>query len=141
MSDTSIDDWNAKVIEEFRANDGKVSGQFEGAPMILVHHTGRKTGVERVNPMLYQALDGGGWAVFASKAGAPTHPDWYHNLVANPDTTVEVGTETVAVRTREATGEERTSIWERQKHCSPGFADYEAKAAPRQIPVLVFERV
>ena len=133
------DDWNTQVIEDFRAHQGRVGGQFEGAPMILVHHRGRRSGVERVSPMVYQALEGG-YAVFASKAGAPTDPDWYRNLVAHPDTTVEVGAETIPVRVREAAGEERESIWTAQKAAMPGFAEYETKAAPRVIPVLVLER-
>jgi deazaflavin-dependent oxidoreductase (nitroreductase family) len=143
MSDTPAparNDWNSRIIDEFKANDGKVGGPYEGQPMILVHHRGRKSGVERVNPMIYQPVDGG-YAVFASKAGAPVHPDWYRNLVANPTTTVEVGTQTVAVVARELTGEERHLIWERQKRDSPNFADYETKAAPRTIPVLVFEPI
>ena len=131
-------DWNTKVIEEFRANEGRVGGQFEGAPLLLLHTTGAKSGVERVNPVMYQA-DGDRLAVFASKAGAPTNPDWYHNLRANPTATVEVGTETVQVVAREAEGEERDRIWARQKERFPGFADYEEKTT-RQIPVVVLER-
>ena len=135
---SEVQDWNAKVIEEFRANEGRIGGQFEGAPMILVHHRGAKSGTERVNPMMYQAV-GESFAVFASKAGAPTNPDWYHNLVANPETTVEVGTETLQVRARVAEGDERHSIWERQKTLYPGFAEYEAKTS-REIPVVILER-
>lgn len=131
-------DWNAKVIEEFRANEGRVGGDFEGAPMILIHHTGRSSGTERINPVVYLPLDRG-YAVFASKAGAPDHPDWYLNLMAHPQTTVEVGADTVAVTAREASGEERQRIWEQQKQVMPGFAEYETKAAPRVIPVVVFE--
>ena len=131
-------DWNTKVIEEFRANEGRVGGQFEGAPLLLLHTTGAKSGVERVNPVMYQA-DGDRLAVFASKAGAPTNPDWYHNLRANPTATVEVGTETVQVVALEAEGEERDRIWARQKERFPGFADYEEKTT-RQIPVVVLER-
>jgi deazaflavin-dependent oxidoreductase (nitroreductase family) len=133
------DDWNTKIIEEFRANEGRVGGQFEGAPMILIHHRGRTSGAERVNPVVYLPVDGG-YAVFASKAGAPTHPDWYLNLVANPETSVEVGTDTIPVVAREAEGDERQRIWDRQVAVMPGFADYEEKAAPRVIPVVVFER-
>jgi deazaflavin-dependent oxidoreductase (nitroreductase family) len=131
-------DWNQKVIAEFRANDGKVGGQFEGAPLLLLHHKGAKTGTERVNPMMYQALDDD-FAVFASKGGAPTNPDWYHNLMANPDANVEVGTQTYRVRARVTSGEERERIWEQQKSAYKGFADYEAKTT-RQIPVVVLER-
>lgn len=130
-------DSNAKIIEEFRANDGRVSGQFEGAPLLLLHSTGARSGAERVNPMMYQKV-GDAYAVFASKAGAPTHPDWYHNLVAHPDATVEVGTETVTVRARVAEGEERSTIWEEQKRRYPGFADYEQKTS-REIPVVILE--
>lgn len=141
MSDTgSANDWNKQIIDEFRANGGKVGGPFEGAPMILVHHHGRRSGTERVNPLVCQPVDGG-WAVFASKAGAPTDPDWYRNLKANPDTTVEYGTETHRVHAREAEGEERNRIWEAQKAANPGFAEYEEKAAPRVIPVVVLEPV
>src|SRR5690348_9278610 len=96
---------NRKIIEEFRANQGRVGGYFEGAPMILVHHRGAKSGTQRVNPMVYQKLENG-YAVFGSKGGAPTNPDWYYNLVANPETTVEVGTETIPVKARVAKGQE-----------------------------------
>ena len=133
------EDWNQRIIEEFRANGGKVGGQFEGAPMILVHHTGRVSGTERVNPLVYLE-DGDAFAVFASAAGAPDDPDWYKNLVARPTTTVEVGGETFEVAVREATGDERDAIYERQKQRMPGFAEYETKAAPRRIPVLLLER-
>ena len=138
MSATEMNDWNAQVIEEFRANGGRVGGQFEGAPLLLLHTTGAKSGAERVNPVMYQA-DGDDLIVFASKAGAPTNPDWYHNLRANPNATVEVGTETVEVVARVAEGEERDRIWTRQKERFPGFADYEEKTT-RQIPVVVLER-
>ena len=138
MSDAQ--DWNAKVIAEFRANGGEVGGQFEGAPMILVHHTGRRSGEERVTPLVYQPLEGGGWAVFASAAGAPEDPQWYRNLVAHPQTTVEVGSDVIPVTARTAGGDERDRIYARQKELMPGFAEYEAKAAPRLIPVVVLER-
>ncbi|MGH3442658.1 MAG: nitroreductase family deazaflavin-dependent oxidoreductase [Nitriliruptorales bacterium] len=135
MSDAQ--DWNAAIIEEFRANDGKVGGQFEGAPLLLLHSTGAKTGHERVNPVMYQRV-GDAYAVFASKGGAPTNPDWYHNLRAVPDVTIEAGTETLAVRARVAEGDERDDIWTRQKDRYPGFAEYERKTS-RQIPVVVLE--
>ncbi len=135
MSD--VNDWNAAIISEFRANEGKVGGQFEGAPLLLLHTTGARTGQERIAPMMYRNVDGG-YAVFASKAGADTNPDWFHNLVANPDVTVEIGSETVAVRARVAEGDERESIWTAQKTEYPGFAGYEAKT-DRVIPVVVLE--
>jgi len=132
---TDMNDWNKRVIEEFRSNGGKVGGQFEGAPLLLLHSTGAKSGEERVNPIMYQSV-GSDMAVFASKAGAPTNPDWYHNLLANPQATVEVGTDTVQVTARVASDDERDRIWTRQKTEYPGFADYE-KATSRQIPVVI----
>ena len=132
-------DWNTKIIDEFRANHGKVGGNFEGAPLLLLHHTGKKTGTTRVNPMMYQKVDGG-YAVFASKGGAPDNPDWFHNLVAHPETIIEIGRETVPVRARVATGEERQLIWERQKAFYPRFAKYEQQTA-REIPVVILERL
>lgn len=136
---TNANDWNTKVIEEFRANGGKVGGQFEGLPLLLLHTRGAKSGAERVNPVAYQATDGV-LAVFASKGGAPTNPDWYRNLVANPQVTVEVGTDTFDAQARVAEGEERERIWERQKQDVPGFAEYERRT-DREIPVVVLERV
>ncbi len=130
--------WNDGIIEEFRANHGKVGGPFAGVPILLLHHTGARTGTVRVNPLAYQA-DGGRFVVFGSKGGAPTNPDWYHNLRANPEATVEVGTETIPVRARVAEGEERERIWNRQKQLMPGFAAYEQRTR-RQIPVLILER-
>jgi deazaflavin-dependent oxidoreductase (nitroreductase family) len=135
MSETK--DWNTRIIEEFRANGGRVGGNFEGAPLLLLHTTGARSGKERVNPVMYQDL-GGPVAVFASKAGADTHPDWYHNLVANPDVTAEIGTETRSFRARVAEVEERTPIWEKQKADHPGFAGYEANT-DREIPVVILE--
>ena len=132
-----VNDWNAKTIEEFRANGGKVGGNFEGAPLLLLHHKGAKTGKERVNPVMYQAV-GHDYAVFATKGGAPTNPDWYHNLLADPDATIEIGTETKAVHARVAGGDERERIWSTQKERYPGFAEYEAKTT-RQIPVVILE--
>jgi deazaflavin-dependent oxidoreductase (nitroreductase family) len=130
-------DWNTAIIEEFRANGGKVGGPFEGAPLLLLHTTGAKSGQERVNPVMYRQVDGG-YAVFASKAGAPTNPDWYHNLVAHPKVRAEIGTQTVPVIARVAGPQERESIWTAQKTDFPGFADYETKTT-RQIPVVILE--
>ena len=132
---TAANDWNTSIIAEFRANGGRVGGQFEGAPLLILHSTGAKSGQERVAPVMYQAVDGG-YAIFASKAGAPTNPDWYYNLQAHPATTIEVGTETVPVRARIAVGGERDRIWETQKQRYPGFGDYESKTT-RTIPVVI----
>jgi deazaflavin-dependent oxidoreductase (nitroreductase family) len=131
-------DWNSKIIAEFRANGGKVGGQFEGAPLLLLHTTGARTGQERVNPVMYQAV-GDAFAVFASKAGAPVNPDWYHNLLANPRVRAEIGTETIDLVARVADDETREPIWAAQKSAYPGFADYERKTT-RQIPVVILER-
>lgn len=133
-----MSDWNASIIEEFRANDGKVGGPFQGATMLLLHTTGARTGAERVHPVLYQAK-GEDVVVFASYAGAPTHPAWYHNLVAHPEVQVEIGGDTVAMVARVAEGAERDQLWERQKALVPSFAGYEEKTT-RQIPVVVLER-
>jgi deazaflavin-dependent oxidoreductase (nitroreductase family) len=132
-----VSDWNATIIEEFRANGGAVGGQFAGAPLLLLHTVGARSGQRRVNPVMYQKVDGG-YAVFASKAGAPVNPDWYHNLLAHPQVTAEIGTQTVELVARVADGDERERIWAAQKAAYPGFADYERKTT-RQIPVIVLE--
>ncbi len=133
-----MSDWNDKIISEFRANHGRVGGPFDDAPLLLLHTTGARSGTERVNPMMYQAVDGG-LAVFASKAGADRNPDWYHNLRAHPEARIEVGDETLAVTARVLDPSEREPIWEEQKARYPGFADYEAKT-DRVIPVVLLER-
>ena len=133
-----FDDWNRQIIDEFRANQGKVGGRFKGAPILLLHHTGAKSGTERVNPMMYRAL-GKDFAVFASKAGADTNPDWYHNLLAHPDVKAEIGTDVVELHARVAAPDEREKIWTKQKQDYPGFAEYEAKTS-RQIPVVILEQ-
>jgi deazaflavin-dependent oxidoreductase (nitroreductase family) len=140
---TGHGDWNAQVIEEFRANGGRVGGPFDGAPMTLVHHRGRRTGRELVSPMMYLPDDDDARTiyVFASKAGAPTHPDWYHNLVAAGEGEVEVGTERYPVTVTELRGEERDRVYAEQARRYPGFADYERKTAGvRTIPVLALRR-
>lgn len=134
-----MSDWNDKIIEEFRANSGRVGGQFEGAPLLLLHTTGARSGQQRVSPMMYRPA-GPAFAVFASKAGADTNPDWYHNLLANPQARIEVGTQTLDVRARVAEGDERETLWTAQKSDYPGFAGYEAKTS-RQIPVVILEQV
>ena len=136
MSDAN--DWNSQIIEEFRANGGQVGGPFAGAPLLLLHTTGAKTGQERVHPVMYQDLGDGPIAVFASKAGAPDNPAWYLNLVANPAVSVELGTETRDFMARVAEGDERDRIWTHQKSTFPNFAEYEA-STDREIPVVVLE--
>ncbi|NNC74850.1 MAG: nitroreductase family deazaflavin-dependent oxidoreductase [Acidimicrobiia bacterium] len=135
-----MSDRNAKVIEEFRSNAGKVGGFFENIPLLLLHHTGAKSGITRVAPLAYQPLDDGNVAIFASKGGAPSHPHWYLNIEANPQVEVEVGTEKFAAHARTVMGDERDAIWSRQKEALSFFADYEAKA-DREIPVVVLERI
>ena len=131
-----FNDINQQIIEQFRANAGTVEGF--GDSIVLVHHKGAKTGTERVNPLAAQ-FDGDNIVIFASKAGAPDNPAWFHNLVANPDTVVEVGTDTLDVHARVAEGDEHDRLWETQKQLMPGFAEYEEKT-DRTIPVVVLER-
>ena len=132
------DDFNSGVIKEFRANSGKVGGPFEGAPLLLLHHNGAKTGTERVNPLVYQQV-GSSYAIFASAAGQPRDPQWYRNLVAHPEVTIEVGTSSVKARARVAEGDERAAIWTTQKERMANFAEYEKTAAPREIHVIVLD--
>ncbi|MGN6695769.1 MAG: nitroreductase family deazaflavin-dependent oxidoreductase [Aquihabitans sp.] len=139
MSDLDdVNEFNRGIIEQFRANDGKVGPPFEGAPLLILHSTGAKSGKDRLAPVVFQQV-GDAWAVFASKAGAPDNPDWYHNLVANPAAKIELGTEDVDVTARVLEGDERSGIWEKQKELMPGFAEYEAKT-DRVIPVVLLER-
>ena len=132
-------DRNKAIIEEFRANDGVVGGYFTGVPLVLVHHKGAKSGTERIAPLATQRVENG-WAVFASKGGADDNPAWYYNVLAHPETTIEVGSETVAVRAHEARGEEYDRIWNKQKADIPTFAEYEQKTKRPYIPVIVLER-
>jgi deazaflavin-dependent oxidoreductase (nitroreductase family) len=128
-------DWNAKVIDEFRANGGSVANF--GGPLLLLHTKGARTGREHVTPVMYRKVDGG-YAVFASFAGQPRNPAWYHNLVADPDVQAEIGTKTVPLRARVADDAEREPIWIAHKAEFPGFAEYEQKTT-RQIPVVILE--
>ncbi|MGZ8618608.1 MAG: nitroreductase family deazaflavin-dependent oxidoreductase [Actinomycetota bacterium] len=134
-----MSDWNTNVIEEFRANHGKVGGMFVGAPLLLLTTTGAKTGATRVNPLMYLS-DGDRLVIFASKGGAPTHPDWFHNVKANPSVTVEVGNETYRAVATEVTGDERDGLFTRQSELYPQFAEYQADN-PRLIPVVVLELI
>jgi deazaflavin-dependent oxidoreductase (nitroreductase family) len=134
--------WNERIVDEFRANEGRVGGYFEGATMLLLHTTGRRTGREHVTPLVYLP-DGERWVVVGSKGGAPTDPDWIRNLEANPEATIEVGTEAIPVRSvailRE--GPEWDDLYARQVERRPGFAEYLGKTEGiRRIPVVVLER-
>ena len=136
MSD--VNEWNTRIIEEFRANGGRVGGQFEGAPMILVHHVGARTGTERVNPLAYFP-DGDRMVIVASAGGRPKHPDWYHNITAHPRITVEVGAETFPVDAVELAGSEREEVWTRLVAAMPGFGEYQ-KQTTRTIPLFALTR-
>lgn len=131
-------DWNRNTIEEFRANGGKVGGIWEGRPLLLLTTTGAKSGRQRTNPLVY-LREGNHLYIFASKGGAPTSPDWYHNLIAHPEVTVEIGKETYQARAIPVTGEERDRIFAKQVKAMPQFGDYQKKTA-RKIPVIELER-
>jgi deazaflavin-dependent oxidoreductase (nitroreductase family) len=132
---TSPDDFNARIIEEFRANEGRVGGPFEGGRLLLLHHVGARTGTPRINPLMY-SRDGDRYVIFASKGGAPNNPAWYHNLMAHPNTTIEVGTDKIDVVASEATGSEHDRLYAAQAESSPQFAEYQAKT-DRVIPVVL----
>ncbi len=135
------DDWNTQIITEFRANEGRIGGNFEGAPMTLLTTTGARSGQPRTSPLMYLADDNDPRRifVFASKAGAPTNPDWYHNLLAHPTVTVEVGAEKYEAVAEEITGPERDAIYAEQARRYPGFGGYE-QATTRVIPVIALVR-
>lgn len=137
MSD--MNDFNNKVIAEFRANGGKVGPPFEGAPMILVTHTGAKSGKSYTTPLVY-TKDGDAVVIIASKAGAPDDPQWFRNMVANPSVKVEIGTESFDAVARVAGPEERDRLYRAQAALMPNFVEYEAKT-DRVIPVVVLDRV
>ena len=138
MSDNSPSNWNENIINEFHANGGKVGGMFEGAPLLLLTTTGARTGRKLTSPLMYRS-DGDRILVFASKGGAPTHPDWYHNLVANPRVTVEIGTETFEAAAQVTEGEERDRLFARQAEETPQFGEYQANIT-RKIPVVALVR-
>jgi deazaflavin-dependent oxidoreductase (nitroreductase family) len=135
-------DWNANIIDEFHANDGKVGGSFEGATVLLLHSTGRRSGKDHVTPVVYLP-DGDRWVVVGSKGGAPADPDWVRNLEANPEATIEVGTETIPVHAAKILrgGPEWDDLYARQVARREGFAEYLVKTEGiRTIPVVVLER-
>jgi deazaflavin-dependent oxidoreductase (nitroreductase family) len=130
-----MNDFNAQIIEEFHANDGVVGGPFDGATLLLLHHTGAKSGKRYTTPLMYRA-DGDRYLIFASKGGAPTDPDWYYNLKAHPEVSIEVGTDTLTAVAGELTGEERDRLFAAQAQERPQFAEYAKTAGERKIPVI-----
>ncbi len=135
-----MSDWNQQIIDEFRANDGTVETMGFGRGLVLVHHLGARTGTERITPLAAIPSDDGGWLIAASKAGAPDNPDWYHNLRAHPEVTLEApGEGVVEVRARVLEGEERDAVWARLTAASEGFRSYEQKTT-RVIPVIELSR-
>ena len=135
----AVNDFNRSVIDEFRSNDGTLSGTFGGTPLLLLTTTGAKSGLKHITPVVY-LRDGDRMVVFGSKGGAPTHPAWYHNLVANPTVTVELPGEQFEARAVVIDGEERDRLFAQQKSAMPAFADYEHKTT-RVIPVIALERL
>lgn len=133
------DAFNAGVVEQFRANGGVVPGRWVNQPLLLLTTTGARSGLPRTTPLIY-STDGDRFVVIASKGGEPTHPDWYRNLVAHPEATVEVGSETLPVRAEVAAGVERRRLFNQQAALMPFFAEYERTTA-REIPVVIFTRV
>jgi len=135
----SMTEFNQKVIDEFRSNGGKVGGAFTGAPMIILTHTGAKSGKTYTTPLVY-SKDGDRYVIIASKAGAPTNPAWYHNLLVHPEVTIEIGTDKFKAKAVEAKGAERDRLFEAQARLMPQFNEYKTKTK-RKIPVLALERV
>jgi deazaflavin-dependent oxidoreductase (nitroreductase family) len=140
MSESPPSNFNQDIIDQFRANNGTmVSGMFKGAPLLLLNTTGAKSGQPRINPLAY-TRDGDRYVIIASKAGAPTNPDWYYNVVANPEVTIEVGPERLPVRASVAEGAERDRLYAAQATLMPGFAEYE-RITTRRIPVVILEPI
>lgn len=136
---SSLYDWNQAVIKEFRENGGKVGGNFAGSTLLLLHTIGAKSGKEHVTPVMY-STDGDHLFIIASKAGAPEHPSWYHNIAANPVVTLEVGSETYKAKAVIAPEPERTRLFAKMVSIAPGFGQYQAKTT-RIIPVVTLERI
>src|SRR5260370_39035521 len=132
-------DFNTKIIEEFRANEGRVSGPLAGPPMILIHHIAAKSGIERVSPLACSPQGDGRFAIVAANGGSPTHPDWYYNLKANPRIKVEVGTQTFTVLAEELDGAARAELWPKLVAESPAVGEHQTKTT-RQIPVFMLTR-
>jgi len=136
---SSASEYNAKIIEEFRANNGRVGGEWAGSPLILIHHIGAKSGTERVQPLGCFILGDGRFAIVASNGGSPTHPDWYYNLKANPRITAEVGGETFTVIAEELGAAARAELWPALVAEAPSLGKYQTNTT-RQIPVFLLTR-
>jgi len=136
---SEVNDWNKKLIAEFRANGGKVSGQFVGRDLLLLTTTGAKSGQKRTNPVAY-TRDGERYLIIASKGGAPTNPDWYYNLLANPNVTIEVGGETLQARAIVPPEPERTRLYDQMAAILPGFAEYQRNTT-RKIPLIILQPI
>jgi deazaflavin-dependent oxidoreductase (nitroreductase family) len=132
-------DFNRSVIEEFRANEGRVGGRLAGIDLVLVTHTGARTGRALTTP-LGHVVDGDDLVIVAANRGSATHPSWYHNMVANPDVTVEVGSVTYPAKAVVATGDERARLWDKIAELKPFLLDFQEKAGPREIPIVVLRR-
>jgi deazaflavin-dependent oxidoreductase (nitroreductase family) len=132
-------DFNSRIIEEFRANEGRVAGPLARTPILLLHHIGAKSGSERVTPLACRPQGDGDYVIVASNAGSPTHPGWYYNLKAHPTVEVEVGAETLMVRAEELGGAARDALWSKLLAASPSLTKYKAKTA-RQIPKFMLTR-
>jgi deazaflavin-dependent oxidoreductase (nitroreductase family) len=142
MADSSpggTNDVDDRIIEEFRANEGRVGGLLAGTPMILIHHVGARSGIERVTPLACTPHGDGCYVIVASNGGSPTHPSWYHNLKANPRVDVEVGTETFTVLAEELDGTARTQLWPKLVAASPSLGEFETRTT-RRIPLLMLTR-
>jgi deazaflavin-dependent oxidoreductase (nitroreductase family) len=139
MAASAADDYNTGIIKEFRANHGHVGGPWAGTTLMLLHHVGARSGLERVTPLAYHAQPGGRFAIWAANGGSPAHPHWYHNLKANPRITVEVGAEAFTVLAQELTGSARAEVWPQLTSAYPELADVQAKTE-RQIPLFVLTR-
>lgn len=133
-----MNEFNRRIIEEFRANQGRVGGSLAGTPILLLHHVGARSGIERVTPLAYRRREDGQYVIVASSGGSPSHPGWYHNLKAHPTVEVEIGTETLIVQAEELAGGDRDVQWSRLVAEAPSLAEYQAKAS-RRIPVFALK--
>jgi deazaflavin-dependent oxidoreductase (nitroreductase family) len=139
MAGSAADDFNQRIIEEFRANDGRLGGPLAGTPILLLHHIGAKSGIARITPLAYRPHGEGRYVIVASNGGRPTHPGWYHNLRAHPTVAVELAIETFTARAEELKGADRDTLWPQLVAASPALRDYRAKTA-RQIPMFMLTR-